>query len=275
MADLTNLKKEAWQFIKLNLGSCLSWAITFAWLIYIFFKIRRGDLPSALNEFGDFIAGAFAPLAFFWLVRGFYQQGKGLEQNSEALKLQAKELNASTHALNLQAHELKNSVNEQKNLIHIQQQEQAAKHFSVLPFLSFKGEKFKLIDEQHEILGDHEEVLDVVVTRIGEYEIIISNEGEPAKVFSIIDPYTSIDIKSKIEIGKNEKATFIFHLSEDDLEALEKSNHLFLYFHVKYYDTYGKLFEFTIRIKISRYFDDSQFYVNVEKYGYKKDISKL
>jgi hypothetical protein len=30
------------------------------------------------NELGDFLAGAFSPLAFFWLVLGFYQQGKEL-----------------------------------------------------------------------------------------------------------------------------------------------------------------------------------------------------
>lgn len=86
----------------------MSWAITFAWLIFIYFKIHNGILPTNLNEFGDFIAGAFAPLAFFWLVRGFYQQGKGLEQNSEALIMQAMELSNSTKALNAQVIEQKN-----------------------------------------------------------------------------------------------------------------------------------------------------------------------
>lgn len=253
----------------LKVSSLFNWLLTLGWLILVgcLWIFQSLDKPTTLNELGDFIAGAFAPLAFFWLVRGFYQQGQSLD-------LQAKELKASTDALNLQATELKNSVQEQKNLIFIQQQEQAAKHFSVLPFLNYEGGKFKRIDEQHEILGEHDEVTDVVVIRKGEYEITISNEGELAKVFSIIDPYTLIDIKSKIEIGKNENVSFTFQLSEEDLENLEESNKLISYFHVKYYDTYGKLFEFTIRIKISRYFDDSQFYISVEKYGYKKDISQ-
>jgi hypothetical protein len=45
-----------------------------------------------LNELGDFAAGAAAPLAFFWLIAGYFQQGIELRQNTEALRLQAEEL---------------------------------------------------------------------------------------------------------------------------------------------------------------------------------------
>lgn len=58
-----------------------------------------GRLPTLLcmplNEVGDFLAGAFGPLAILWLVLGFFQQGIELRQNSEALHLQAKELQNS------------------------------------------------------------------------------------------------------------------------------------------------------------------------------------
>lgn len=47
------------------------------------------------NELGDFLAGSFSPLAFFWLVLGFFQQGRELKISSDALVLQAKELTAS------------------------------------------------------------------------------------------------------------------------------------------------------------------------------------
>lgn len=51
------------------------------------------------NEVGDFLAGAFSPLAFAWLVLGFIQQGIELRQNSAALILQAEELkSAAKHA---------------------------------------------------------------------------------------------------------------------------------------------------------------------------------
>ncbi len=59
-----------------------------------------GDMP--LNEVGDFLAGAFGPVAFLWLVLGFLQQGD--------------ELRMSTQALEDQAQELKNSVEHQSTL---------------------------------------------------------------------------------------------------------------------------------------------------------------
>lgn len=48
-----------------------------------------------LNELGDFLAGAFGPLAILWLVLGYFQQGEELRQNTEALHLQAEELRQS------------------------------------------------------------------------------------------------------------------------------------------------------------------------------------
>lgn len=47
------------------------------------------------NEMGDFLAGTFGPLAFFWLICGYLQQGAELKQNTEALRLQVEELRNS------------------------------------------------------------------------------------------------------------------------------------------------------------------------------------
>ncbi|QMA46940.1 hypothetical protein HV030_10170 [Citrobacter freundii] len=47
------------------------------------------------NEFGDFLAGGFSPVAFLWLVLGYLQQQKELQQNTKALELQAQELQNS------------------------------------------------------------------------------------------------------------------------------------------------------------------------------------
>ena len=46
----------------------------------------------SLNEWGDFLAGASAPLALLWLVIGYFQHGDELRLNTEALQLQQKEL---------------------------------------------------------------------------------------------------------------------------------------------------------------------------------------
>jgi hypothetical protein len=46
----------------------------------------------APNAWADFCAGVVAPIAFLWLVLGYYQQGDELKQNTQALKLQEEEL---------------------------------------------------------------------------------------------------------------------------------------------------------------------------------------
>ncbi len=72
--------------------------------VSIFWVLGSGALlawkwPEALgmspNEWGDFFAGCFAPLAFLWLVLGYLQQGQELRLSTEALRLQAEELKAS------------------------------------------------------------------------------------------------------------------------------------------------------------------------------------
>ncbi|WP_170581199.1 hypothetical protein [Ruegeria arenilitoris] len=61
----------------------------------LFFKATSFGNRLDLNELGDFLAGVVGPLALFWLVLGFFQQGKELQNNVAALKLQTQELKAS------------------------------------------------------------------------------------------------------------------------------------------------------------------------------------
>lgn len=53
-----------------------------------------------LNNFGDFLAGIAGPIAVFWIILSFMQQGIALRQNTEALNLQNKEINNMLSALN-------------------------------------------------------------------------------------------------------------------------------------------------------------------------------
>ncbi|CUH81125.1 hypothetical protein TRM7557_03252 [Tritonibacter multivorans] len=69
----------------------------------VFFKYTSAGASLSLNELGDYLAGAFAPLAFYWLVLGFFQQGK--------------ELQNSVDALNQKAIQLKQSASEQSKLV--------------------------------------------------------------------------------------------------------------------------------------------------------------
>jgi hypothetical protein len=61
------------------------------------------DLPA--NNFGDFLAGAFAPVAFLWLAIAVLLQRRELE-------LQRQELKHNREALTLQAEELRRTVEE-------------------------------------------------------------------------------------------------------------------------------------------------------------------
>ena len=89
-------------------------ALYLALLVGLMYR-RWNELQALeLNAIGDFLAGAFGPLAVFWLVLGYFQQGV--------------ELRHSTEALQLQATELKNSVKQQKELVDVTRSQLKAEH---------------------------------------------------------------------------------------------------------------------------------------------------
>ena len=57
----------------------------------------QGQNPAdlRLNELGDFLGGVSSPLAFLWLVLGFFQQSREIRLSNKALHLQAKEMRRS------------------------------------------------------------------------------------------------------------------------------------------------------------------------------------
>ncbi len=66
---------------------------TLLYLCLLGWWAKWSDLPGMpLNNIGDFLAGAFAPLAFLWLVIGYFLQAIELKQNSESLMQQAAEM---------------------------------------------------------------------------------------------------------------------------------------------------------------------------------------
>ncbi|WHP04755.1 hypothetical protein QLH32_11895 [Acinetobacter corruptisaponis] len=102
------------------------------YLIIFFIWFADYNSPMALNEVGDFLAGAFSPIAFLFLYLGY-------RQNSEALRIQAEELRQSTEALQLQVAEMKESVEQQKLMGKIQETELEERHNAAMPFISSQG----------------------------------------------------------------------------------------------------------------------------------------
>lgn len=86
----------------------IGWILTFFWILIIVFLIIKNPVPSTLNEMGDFIAGVSSPLAFLWVVVGYYQ-------SQQALVMQAEELSQNTRALTAQVEEMKKTTELQED----------------------------------------------------------------------------------------------------------------------------------------------------------------
>jgi len=74
--------------------------LTIFWVaLAIFLIFIKWDNTLTLNEWGDFLAGATAPLAFLWLIVGYMLQRKELQNNTEALLYQRDEMAKQVEAL--------------------------------------------------------------------------------------------------------------------------------------------------------------------------------
>lgn len=243
-------------WLKKNLDSCLSWAITFGWLIFIYLKIHNGILPTDLNEFGDFIAGVFAPLAFFWLVRGFYQQGKGLEQNSEALKMQSIELKKTTEALELQVQEMKASVKQQSRLAQVYEDELQQKHFQVRPNLDYS---FQLLGEHFRdecILDDENSIVNTYKEKIVELKLVVENLGEMARNLQIKSTTYPYLRKNQPKFEHSAILNINFEIDgQFAAELTEQECCITILFDVTYQNVYGKSYRNQLTCEVESVFD--------------------
>lgn len=69
--------------------------VYFSLLLSIIYPSRKAFYVLEPNAWGDFMAGTLGPVALFWLVLGYFQQGTELQNSIATLKLQASELNSS------------------------------------------------------------------------------------------------------------------------------------------------------------------------------------
>jgi hypothetical protein len=88
--------------------------LTFAWLTLGFFYIRitvgwNAFTVLPADELGNFLEGAFAPLAFLWLVIGYFIQQRELERNTEALSSQLQQIERSAEQAVIQSEKLAES----------------------------------------------------------------------------------------------------------------------------------------------------------------------
>ena len=91
-ADILNDRRERRRLPLI--GLVLSALYVLGLIVYL---IIQGQNPADLqmNELGDFLGGVSSPLAFLWLVLGFYQQSREIRMSNQALHLQAREMRRS------------------------------------------------------------------------------------------------------------------------------------------------------------------------------------
>jgi hypothetical protein len=79
-------------------------SITWAALVVSVVIAKWGNADDmSMNAWGDFLAGVTAPLALFWLIIGYFQQGKELALNTKALEEQVRETRALAQHADRQA----------------------------------------------------------------------------------------------------------------------------------------------------------------------------
>jgi hypothetical protein len=73
----------------------IAWVVTGIWLLmagsYIYAEWSHIEGLNAI-DIGALVSGVVMPLAFLWLIVGYFQQGEELRQNTEALRKQADQL---------------------------------------------------------------------------------------------------------------------------------------------------------------------------------------
>ena len=77
-----------------RIGLALSALYVVGLIVYLVVQ-RQNPADLALNELGDFLGGVSSPLAFLWLVLGFFQQSREIRLSGKALHLQAREMRRS------------------------------------------------------------------------------------------------------------------------------------------------------------------------------------
>lgn len=84
--------KKDYQFIGLSTVSII-YAVSA--IAFLFLNHNYGT-KLKLNEIGDYLAGVFSPLAFFWLIYGYWMQNSELKLNRLSIERQANELKEAT-----------------------------------------------------------------------------------------------------------------------------------------------------------------------------------
>lgn len=202
--------------------------ITVMWLVVIYFVWFFCGLksPESINELGDALAGIFAPIAFFWLILGYVQQGKQLDQNTKVLEQQER-------ALQLQIDEMKESVKQQAELAKIQNQQMTLTFRMAKPALRiWDGVITKQLNKDAFIMHGELENIGLGVARNIYLNIDLENGRSHISSFDHKDHFLE-----QYNLEKNERIKFRCLLSSSDFLSID-SKQMCLKLSVEYEDVY-------------------------------------
>ncbi len=120
--------------------------VSIIWIvgIFAFYLLGLLDRPTTFNELGDFLAGIFSPVAFLWLIYGYFQN---------SLSIQA------------QINEMKETVKQQEIIADIQKQQFIAMLNAAHGEIKILSKEMRII-EINDILFAKPETLYTVVDEI-------------------------------------------------------------------------------------------------------------
>jgi len=99
--DSSRLERRDWR-VWFGVSSTIFWL----WLGYMYIGSRIGwreFVSQPVDALGSFLEGAFAPLAFLWLVIGFFLQQRELRHNNHAIRLQYEMMRRTAENAEIQA----------------------------------------------------------------------------------------------------------------------------------------------------------------------------
>ena len=127
----------------------LGLSVTTTWLVLLSLYVANtigwtniGNEP--IQPLGNFLEGAFAPLAFLWLVIGYFLQKKELMQNTDAIKMQYVEIQKSAEQAVIQTEAIRASEMHARKQSFLQTAESVKQQLGAISaflFLSSQGEQ--------------------------------------------------------------------------------------------------------------------------------------
>lgn len=131
--------------MKLRTIAAIGVTLVYGVFFYFLSMSRLDDFQSLrLNELGDYLAGIFGPLALFWVVIGYFQQGEELRSNANELAASVAELKRQADTSQSRFESERNTRNEE--LARYKKRIQPHFKLTVKEFTDRDGERSALME---------------------------------------------------------------------------------------------------------------------------------